>query len=310
MKAKELLSFALIIPTYNGREKVSRLLTNLLLLEYIPDEVIVVIDGSEDGTIEAVSSFKSHLTTLQICKQSNKGRSISRNVGAKMATSKILLFMDDDMIPDEKCFGVHLTHHGTFSGTLATGPQFNVSKGSPFDDFRVTLSEKWHLDSVSEDDGSILKKAPFVTAANFSIERDLFVALGGFDEELTDAEDLDLAYRAATFGHKCYYLPSAVGYHFDGVDLKGYIRRLRQYRSALYRLEQLKPQLYSKNIINRVTPPSGLKALFFRCFASENLINFMGNEILSGMIPSGLRNRIFDLVVTANGSYFVDIVEL
>ncbi len=91
MNKKPLIS--VIIPVYNEAAHIGRSLTSLSRQSYQPLEVIVVDDGSTDGTKEVVKSFR----TVKLLSQAHKGAGAARNLGAASAKGEILMFVDADM---------------------------------------------------------------------------------------------------------------------------------------------------------------------------------------------------------------------
>src|SRR5438309_8094482 len=91
---------SVIIPTYRRRESVARTL-RALAQQNVPAEqyeVIVVIDGSEDGTREMLAEFHAPYP-LQALWQTNRGRAAAINTGIRSAGGKVLVLLDDDMEP-------------------------------------------------------------------------------------------------------------------------------------------------------------------------------------------------------------------
>jgi glycosyltransferase involved in cell wall biosynthesis len=86
-----------IIPTYNEEKVILECLKSLDKQFYKDFEVIVVDDGSTDSTLDNISNFKPQKYKLTVLKQLHKGPAMARNLGAKHAKGKILVFVDADM---------------------------------------------------------------------------------------------------------------------------------------------------------------------------------------------------------------------
>jgi len=95
---EELTRYSIIVPVYNGAENLEACLTALVNQEYPHDqyEIIVVNDGSTDGTPEIAARFPVRIIHLP----SNQGRITARNAGAEAATHDTLVFNDVRVVPE------------------------------------------------------------------------------------------------------------------------------------------------------------------------------------------------------------------
>src|SRR5437868_3570039 len=101
-------SFSIIVPTYQRRDMVREAIYALSGLAYDgPIEIIVVVNGSTDGTAESVAKLDCRRQIRVVELQPNRGPAGARNRGASEATGDILLFLDDDMICDPNLVQQH-----------------------------------------------------------------------------------------------------------------------------------------------------------------------------------------------------------
>lgn len=91
-------SVSVIIPTYNRRENVSRAIDSVLSQTSRPTEVIVVDDGSNDGTKEFLS--QTYGRAIQLISQQNRGAAAARNSGILHSTGDMIAFLDSDDVWD------------------------------------------------------------------------------------------------------------------------------------------------------------------------------------------------------------------
>ncbi|MCA9433091.1 MAG: glycosyltransferase family 2 protein, partial [Candidatus Omnitrophica bacterium] len=96
------LKASVIIPMYNAASDIPNLLEALAAQTVIPEEVILVDDGSTDGSVDTAEEWRGNHPDypLRILKQENRGPAKARNYGADESVGEILIFTDSDCLPD------------------------------------------------------------------------------------------------------------------------------------------------------------------------------------------------------------------
>jgi len=84
---------SVIIPNYNRQELIGETIENMLMQTLPPREVIIVDDGSTDGSLSVIRSFSRHVKILE---QKNQGPGAARNAGFAISTGKFIQFFDSD----------------------------------------------------------------------------------------------------------------------------------------------------------------------------------------------------------------------
>src|SRR5436309_2200193 len=114
---------SVIVPTFNRREVLSRCLQALTEQDcpHSEYEVIVVVDGSTDGTQAFLKSLRTSFN-LKVIDQANRGAAAARNAGLLAAAHKIVLFLDDDLICESNVVSEHIKAHESQERVLAFGP--------------------------------------------------------------------------------------------------------------------------------------------------------------------------------------------
>jgi GT2 family glycosyltransferase len=297
---------SIIIPTYNGGGKILNILKALENQTYKDFEVIVVIDGSTDGTKQIIGNANLELKSLKVLEQENKGRAAVRNRGACEASGNLMIFFDDDMRPDFKCVELHVLHHQKFEGSIMVGRQiedYNI-RLTDLQLYKASLSRQWE-DSLKIEYGPLQQENPYLTAANFSIQRKEFEKLFGFDIRLTDAEDFDLAVRASKLGIQIYYNKEAIGWHDDFITCRSYIKRRRQYNIAQKKLRYLKEDVY-KNIDNYLFDAENnkLKKFIYWCFSWPIWVKVVDDTNLLKILPTRFRYKLYNMIIISLSSYY------
>lgn len=303
---------SVIISTYNGAHKILNLLYALSIQTVLPDEVIIVVDGSTDNSIQLLNENRSKYPYIKVVWQLNGGRAKVRNRGVLEASNELLIFFDDDMRPIKDCIEMHVHHHLTHSESILTGgtKEEILPTSADIFCFKSSLSDKWNHQLLNYSDTPMPKEFSFITAANFSLSKSSWLLLNGFDERLTDAEDYDLAIRAAQINIPMYYNIKAFAWHDDFVTCRRYIKRLREYKDAHLYLQKIKPDLYPLNHKYAVLLPSGLKSIFFKLFCSSVWIDSVDANIWKYILPRKIRYRLYDWILTANSSFYPHKVTL
>lgn len=219
-------TLSVIIPTCNRRGVLTtRTLPALFAQEMPADkfEIIVVVDGSTDGTAEAVRTLKPPCP-LRVMEQAKRGPGAARNSGIRMARGAIVLFIDDDIICEPDLFRLHVEAHAETAPAVVHG-HISIAPDTPVSILRFA-TEAWYRDyyrTIDSQNGVRLPQDNFLIS-NSSMPRDVLVECGGFDETLTAKEDYELALRLSKSGLRFIYLRNARAYEFF----------LKSARSVLY----------------------------------------------------------------------------
>jgi glycosyltransferase involved in cell wall biosynthesis len=171
----------IVIPAKNEADILPKLLQSLCEQDYEEMgaiRVIVADAGSTDDTVMAALSFRDRLLVEVI---SGGLPSVGRNAGARLATTKFLLFLDADVeLPDPTLLRRALSRMRSKKLHLVT-TNIGCSKGGFFDGLLYAGS------NFMQRVGSLTK--PFATGMFMLFERNAFWALGGFNERALFAED-------------------------------------------------------------------------------------------------------------------------
>jgi len=224
--------FSVIVPTFQRRETVLRTVSVLDRQSERDFEVIVVDDGSGDGSAAALRELRVDFP-LTVLEQPNRGAAAARNAGAEAAGGELLVFLDDDMRADPQLLAEHGRSHR--EGADMVMGDLPLDPDSP----RNLLS--WGVGSWAAQRRERLTAlgAPAeigigdLLSGQMSISREAFAALGGLDPTFTrdglfGGEDLDFGHRVLAAGYKVVFNPAAISYQYYDVDPAKYLRRARE----------------------------------------------------------------------------------
>jgi glycosyltransferase involved in cell wall biosynthesis len=217
---------SVVIPTYNRRGSLAatlRALTSQVLMREA-FEVVVSIDGSQDGTRELLVNFRAPYKLVPIWFP-NSGRATACNRGARFATGEIILFFDDDMEPDPHCLSAHLAAHqgGARKAVLGPIPFSQEASPTPLLEFLRAKTDTV-LKRLAQPDYKMRVRDFY--SSNLSLPRDLFFELDGFDESfrLYGNEDVEFACRLARAGIPIIFNPRATARQQYLKDFRGLSR--------------------------------------------------------------------------------------
>jgi glycosyltransferase involved in cell wall biosynthesis len=200
---------SVIIPTYNRAHTIGRALRSVLNQTYRNLEVIVVDDGSTDGTRSVVESFDDGRVRY-IRSESNLGATVSRNLGIKSAKADFIAFQDsDDEWLSEK-----------LEKQMAVFAQADSNVGVVYSGFfRVENNKATYYPSnaVMKKSGNVLVsllRGNFVTTQAAVVRRECFLTSGMFDEDLPRFQDWELVIRLAKrYAFICVDEPLLLAYY-------------------------------------------------------------------------------------------------
>ena len=122
---------SVVIPTYNRRNILSRTLPTVFRQDFSADEyeVIIVVDGATDGTVEMLRDLKPPCP-FHVLEQSNRGQASARNAGLQAACGELVLFLDDDLLCDRFLFREHQAAHDGTDPVVVIGPVYLAPESS------------------------------------------------------------------------------------------------------------------------------------------------------------------------------------
>lgn len=204
---------SVVIPTYNRKPILTKCL-DALEQQIVPEElqnggyeIVVVDDGSTDGTLEWLQQDADQYPHVQLFEQAHKGAAAARNLGVEQAKGDIIIFIDSDLVVTETFLASHLEGLRQGKRKLKSDRLFTYGRVVNTANFDNPTSEPFKLTDFS---------AAYFATGNVAIARKWLLEAGLFDLgfQLYGWEDLELGVRLKKLGLTLIKCPEAVGYHW------------------------------------------------------------------------------------------------
>ncbi|MBD2038336.1 glycosyltransferase family 2 protein [Leptolyngbya sp. FACHB-321] len=222
--------FSVVIPTYNRKPILEKCLKALELQQFDAGaiagyEVVVVDDGSTDGTVDWLQTNASIFPHVRLFQQDHQGPAAARNLGVEKASGDTIIFIDSDLVVTEGFLQAHAEglqrgQRSAVSGqplkqtqnfptphSLLPTPVFTYGRVINTANFDDPTAEPYKLTDFS---------AAYFATGNVAIARTWLEKAGLFDTrfQLYGWEDLELGVRLKQLGLTLIKCPDAVGYHW------------------------------------------------------------------------------------------------
>lgn len=226
------LTVSVLVPTFNRVNYITECLDSLLAQTVPPLEVIVIDDGSEDGTAALLEGYGE---SIRYVRKENGGKPSAVNLGLSMAKGDLIWIFDDDdvALPDAietrlACLQQHPEAGFVFSPHYygVDGPDGNIQRG------RLHRPSKFNTDEFFFE----LMKGCFFSLSSSLVRADCYREVGEFDSHLLSSEDYDMLVRLVS-RYPCAYssIPSFIVREHSGLRGANAIRYTATQRSTVFR---------------------------------------------------------------------------
>lgn len=207
---------SVVVCAYNAADTITDCVRSLSALTYPNYEVIVVNDGSKDGTAALVAEHP----WVRLISIANGGLSAARNLGLREATGTIVAYTDADVRVDPDWL-THLVQPFVRSDVVASGGPNLVPPDDPFMAQCVALAPGAPTHVLLDD-----RTAEHVPGCNMAFRRDALLAIGGFNPiYLRAGDDVDACWRLQARGGRIGFAPAALVWHHHRSRVQAYWRQ-------------------------------------------------------------------------------------
>jgi glycosyltransferase involved in cell wall biosynthesis len=214
---------SVVIPAYNAEPYIADTVRSVLDQTCQDLEIIVVDDGSKDGTLAALAPFGDR---VRVHRQANGGVARARNTGVSLATGSWIAFLDAD--------DLWLPHKLEQQLTCSAAPmtytdRFNIGARGDLPELQSEVTRMHGGDVFT----ALLLECNFITNTSVMIRRELFESLGGFYTGLNGTEDWDLWIRVAERHQIGFIAEPLVRYRFHEASISRNYERMSRERTEV-----------------------------------------------------------------------------
>jgi GT2 family glycosyltransferase len=234
---------SVIIPAYNSADTIEDTLRALKEQTEKDFEVIVVDDGSIDGTRDVVEKYD-----VKLFRQDHMGPAAARNLGARKATGEVVVFTDSDCVPQQDWLKEMLNPMEE-PGIVGVQGRYKTRQRELIARFaQLEIEERYQRMKKQE-------YIDFIGSYSAAYRRRVFLEVGGFDESfpMASGEDPELSFRLAKQGYKMVFNDRAIVYHRHPASLRDYL--IKKFYRAYWRVALYKRHT-GKAVRDSYTPPS------------------------------------------------------
>jgi GT2 family glycosyltransferase len=308
------LEFSVVIPTFNRRRVLAEVLAALDTQEEAPPfEIVVVDDGSTDGTFEWLGQRTAGRPLRQL-RQQNRGPAAARNRGVEVAAGARIAFLGDDTVPEGDWLARHAARHRQTT-TPADGAGVAVLGYTAWHPRMRLTPFLRYINEHGLQFGYALITDPervpfnFFYTSNLSLAREWLLA-EPFDESFPDPawEDIEASYRLERRGLRLVYEPRARLLHDHPTDFRRFGQRQERagaapcvcaQASGARRLPRTRSARPAGAAAPAFPPRAGVPGPGFAVLSGESARNLGRGSSLS--LPPGTASRLARRAGRRNG---------
>lgn len=236
-------AISVVVPTYNRAHALQRMLRPLLR-DPAAMEVIVVVDGSRDSSVEVISRLATEEARLRCILIGNSGEMAAREAGARAARGEIILFIDDDVLVGPGLVAGHALRHTERKGRVVVGYiPVRISAVRASDEFASRIYAREYEDRCAIYERDVETVLRELWAGNFSMPRADCLAIGMANPNYTERyhPDRDFGIRCLAAGLSGVFDRSLRATHLHERSLEGFARDARSQGAARVLTHRLHP---------------------------------------------------------------------
>ena len=276
MEENRLIELSVVIPTYNRKKSLQECLDSLFCQDYPVEkfEIIVVDDGSSDGTDLMVASLTRKYPNIEYLQRTHQGPAAARNAGIKHSSGQIIALTDNDCLPAKNWVGSILRSHKLHNEALAVGGLTEVNPRN----IKASVSQSLSNGAMSVKIND-KKEFIFFPTCNVSFKKEYLAE--DFNELflLPAGEDLEFFWRTFKGGNKFIYDGNIRVFHNCHPNFKSFLKQAYMYGKGNFLVQHLHKD---HPLLKEIFPQN------FYSFVLGTAINFLKIPRFSYLLGSNL----------------------
>lgn len=239
---------SIIVPTYNRKEDLERCIDHLEQLDYPEEEheIIVINDGSTDGTEELLEQKENKITNFTGINKENGGAGSARNKGIEAASGDYIFFIDDDCLAPEDWIQQHMEHYKENEDIAGVdGVQWPHDKNW-IEAYKIAREWREFIEEtiLGPEHRNTIRS---VTTNNLSYKKEVFEEAGDFDEDIMRGQDTEHGHRVLKAGFLVLKDPDIRVSHLKKDSLRSLLETRYKLGKNLHRQEDKGHDLENPN---------------------------------------------------------------
>ena len=245
MKKSRYSYYSIIVPSFNRMDEIKELLPSIEELDFDRGhfELIVVDDGSTDGTVSYLKNYKMQANiTFSYLVQENQGPGAARNNGMKNAKGDFLIIIDSDCtVPPEWLSQIDAHLHAETADAYGGPDTYRKEFPALLKAINYSMTSFITTGGLRGRRGKKLARF-YPRSFNLGLSRKLFQTIGGFNE-MYYGEDIEFSNRMIKSGARIIFIEQAYVYHKRRTNLRRFIRQVFTMGKARIKLYKFDPEL-------------------------------------------------------------------
>jgi GT2 family glycosyltransferase len=225
------LRASVVIPTHNRRDSLRRTLLALARQSISAErfEALVICDGCSDGSVHMCHELSPDLPyRLRVIEQTNAGPAAARNRGVEEALAQLIVFLNDDIVPDPALLATHIRAHNARPNLVTIGSML------PPPDQVFSVWDEWERSALLKkyqalENGKYHTTARQFSSGNAAMRKQHLIDAGGFNPDLRRVEDVELAIRLSELELAFDFLPEARSWRYIAQSFEDWLKAPLQY---------------------------------------------------------------------------------